>query len=150
VDLAATLEGKGGKKLRWQRFSAPESNTARIPVLVNLRQLLGDAQDAVAYAWTAFEAPKNCTVELRGAADDNLTVWVNGTKAFAFEEYHNGVRLDRHRFAVNLRPGLNTVLVKIVQAPVEPDSDLPNWEFLLRVTDATGKGLTFPLAPSMR
>jgi hypothetical protein len=150
VDLAATLEGKGGKKLRWRRFGAPESSTGRIPVLVNLRGPLGDAEDAVAYAWTAFEVPQSCAVELRGAADDNLTVWVNGTKVFAFEEYHNGVRLDRHRFAARLRAGLNTVLVKVVQAPIEPDSTLPNWEFLLRITDATGKGLTFPPAPSMR
>jgi hypothetical protein len=150
VDLTATLTGKAGRKLHWQRFTAPESNSGRFPVLVNLRQPLGDAEDAVAYAWTAFEVPKSSTAELRGAADDNLTVWVNGKRVFAFEEYHNGVRLDRHRFGVTLSAGCNSVLVKIVQAPVEPDSDQPNWEFLLRITNPTGKGLTFPLAPSMR
>jgi hypothetical protein len=150
VDLAATFEGQGGKKLAWRRLSASESNTGRYPVLVNLRQSLGDAQDAVAYAWTAFEVAKEQAVEFRGAADDNLTVWVNGAKVFAFEEYHNGVRVDRHRFAARLKAGVNTVLVKVCQAPVEPDSTLPNWEFFLRVTDATGKGLTFPLAKAMR
>lgn len=150
VDLAAVLEGKGAKQLRWQRLSAPESNTGRYPVLINLRKPLGDAEDAVAYAWTAFESATERTVEFRGAADDNLTVWVNGTKVFSFEEYHNGVRHDRHRFTVKLRAGINTVLVKVCQAPIEPDASLPNWEFFLRITDATGKGLTFPLAKPMR
>ncbi|MFO0844336.1 MAG: hypothetical protein U0797_18385 [Gemmataceae bacterium] len=150
VDLAATPEGKGGRKLRWQRLNAAESNTGRYPVLINLRKPLGDAEDAVAYAWTSFEVPKDRTVEFRGAADDNMTVWVNGERVFAFEEYHNGVRVDRHRFPVKLKAGVNTVLLKVCQAPIEPDSDLPNWEFFLRITDATGKGLTFPLAKSMR
>lgn len=150
VDLAATFDGKGGKKLRWQKLSAAEANTGRYPVLVNLRKPLGDTEDAVAYAWTAFEVPSERAVEFRGAADDNLTVWVNGAKVFAFEEYHNGVRLDRHRFGAKLKAGVNTVLVKVCQAPVEPDSTLPNWEFFLRITDATGKGLTFPLAKAMR
>ena len=42
-------------------------------------------------------------VEFRGAADDNLTVWVNGQRVFGFEEYRNGVRFDRHRFKVRLQ-----------------------------------------------
>lgn len=150
VDLASEVSGKGGKKVRWQRFTAPESNAGRFPVLVNLRGPLGDNEDAVAFAYTAFEVPAAQTVTFLGSADDNMAVWVNGSKAFAFEEYHNGVRLDRHRFTAKLKAGLNTVLVKVCQAPVEPDQALPNWEFLLRVTDAAGKGLTFPPAPSMR
>ena len=78
-------------------------------------------------------------VEMRGAADDNFTVWVNGVKVFAFEEWRNGVRLDRHRFAVKLNAGKNTVLVKICQSQA-PNPE-PNWEFFLRVVDATGKGI---------
>ena len=34
--------------------------------------------------------------------------------------------------------GKNSVLVKICQSPAEPE---PNWEFFLRVVDATGKGI---------
>ena len=51
---------------------------------------------------------------------------------------------------MKLRAGVNTILVKVCQAPVDPDNTIPSWEFLLRITDATGKGLTFPLAPAMR
>jgi len=109
---------------------------------VNLRDraALGDADDAVAYAYTEFTLPAARAAEFRGAADDNFTVWVNGAKVFGFEEYQNGVRLDRHRFRVPLRAGRNTVLVKVCQAPANAE---PNWEFFLRVVDETGKGIPF-------
>jgi hypothetical protein len=51
--------------------------------------------------------------------------------------------MDRHRFKVRLRAGDNAVLVKVCQAPADPAGPDPNWEFLLRVCDATGKGIPF-------
>jgi hypothetical protein len=144
VDLKAEYPGKG-KKVRWVyhrvREQPPRTASGHV-ALVNLRarEALGDADDAVAYAYTEITVPAARMAEFRGAADDNLTVWVNGARAFGFEEYRNGVRLDRHRFRVPLRAGKNTVLVKVCQAPANPE---PNWEFFLRVVDGTGKGLGF-------
>jgi hypothetical protein len=44
---------------------------------------------------------------------------------------------------VRLKAGTNTVLLKVCQAPLDPPTHTePNWEFLLRVCDTTGKGLT--------
>jgi hypothetical protein len=143
VDLGAELLGKNDKKLRWKRFTARETPAGTHVALVNLREPLGDAEDAVAYAYTAFTVPEAREVEFRGAADDNLTVWVNSERVFGFEEYRNGVRLDRHRFRVRLKAGVNTVLLKVCQAPLDPTSPEPNWEFLLRIADATGKGVVF-------
>ena len=51
------------------------------------------------------------------------------------------MRTDRHRFKVELRTGVNTVLVKICQAPMDASNTEPNWEFMLRIVDATGKGI---------
>jgi hypothetical protein len=143
VDLTEELQGQGGK-LRWKPYRVREASpTARggHQALVNLRDkgALGDADDAVAFAYTEFAVPQPIEAEFRGAADDNLTVWVNGKKVFAFEEWRNGVRLDRHRFKVALRAGKNTVLVKVCQTPA-PNPE-PNWEFFLRVVDGTGKGI---------
>lgn len=143
VDLAAELPGQG-KKVRWKRYRVvepPPTSGGRHQALVNLRakDALGDADDAVAFAYTEFAVERPGHVEFRGAADDNFTVWVNGQKAFAFEEYRNGVRHDRHRFKAPLRAGKNTVLVKVIQTPA-PNPE-PNWEFLLRVVDETGKGI---------
>jgi hypothetical protein len=143
VTLTEELDGQNGK-VRWKRYrvkeAAPNSG-AKHQALANLRDkdAVGDADDAVAFAYSAFTVPAAQTVEFRGAADDNLTVWVNGVKVFGFEEWRNGVRLDRHRFPVQLKAGTNRVLVKICQTPA-PNPE-PNWEFFLRVVDATGKGI---------
>jgi hypothetical protein len=143
IDLKEEPEGKKGEKLRWKRLTVPEAKTGRFPILVDLRPTLGEAHDAVGYAYTELRVPAAQTVEMRGSADDNLSVWVNGKRVFAFEEYRNGVRLDRHRFRVELKAGVNRVLVKVCQAPFDPNSPEPNWEFLLRITDLNGRGLTF-------
>jgi len=143
VDLAEELDGQKGK-VRWKRFTVKEpapTTSDRHQALVNLRdkEALGPADDAVAFAYAEFAVKTAQEVEFRGAADDNFTVWVNGAKVFAFEEWRNGVRLDRHRFKVTLKAGKNRVLVKICQTPA-PNPE-PNWEFFLRVVDATGKGI---------
>jgi hypothetical protein len=145
VDLDAEYPGKGDRKVRWQRYRVEEPAPAAAAefrsALVNFDKALGTTYDAVAYAYTTIRVPRATGAEFRGAADDNFTVWVNGRRAFGFEEYRNGVRLDRHRFQVALRAGVNTVLVKVCQAPVDPSSREPNWEFVLRAVDATGKGI---------
>ncbi|HJT77355.1 MAG TPA: hypothetical protein VJ739_09165, partial [Gemmataceae bacterium] len=149
IDLGAEYAGKGGRQVRWQRYRVEEPPPAAADArsaLVNLDHALGTTFDAVAYAYTAVRVPEAREVEFRGAADDNFTVWVNGRKVFGFEEYRNGVRLDRHRFRVPLRAGVNTVLVKVCQAPIDPASREPNWEFFLRAVDETGKGTAFPTA----
>src|SRR5262249_50142449 len=144
IDLKATYAGKGGP-VGWKYYRvkepSPKSNAKHV-ALVDLRgrEALGDADDAVAFAYTEFAVEKAGEVEFRGAADDNFTVWVKGQRVFAFEEYRNGVRLDRHRFRVPLKAGTNTVLVKVVQAPANPE---PNWEFFLRVVDAEGNAVPF-------
>jgi hypothetical protein len=144
IDLKATYAGKDGK-IGWKfyqvREPAPKSNAKHV-ALVDLRSrdALGDADDAVAFAYTEIIVDKAGEVEFRGAADDNFTVWVNGVRAFGFEEYRNGVRFDRHRFRVKLKAGKNTVLVKAIQGAPNPE---PNWEFLLRIVDADGNAVPF-------
>ncbi len=149
VDLKEELAGQGGKKLRWVRYRVTEpshTSGARHQALVSLRDkdALGDADDAVAFAYTQFTVAKASEVEFRGAADDNFTVWVNGVRVFGFEEWRNGVRHDRHRFKATLKEGKNAVLVKICQTPA-PNPE-PNWEFFLRVVDTTGKGIAMKKA----
>ncbi len=142
-DLADEMQGQS-KKVRWKRYQVKEpspTSGARHQALVNLaeKSALGNADDAVGYAYTEFAVEKAITAEMRGAADDNLSVWVNGVKVFAAEEWRNGVRHDRHRFPVKLNEGKNSVLVKVCQSAA-PNPE-PNWEFILRVVDTTGKGI---------
>jgi hypothetical protein len=143
LDLAAEYDGKEGK-VRWKHYQVreppPNAGAAHV-ALVNLREPLGDAADAVGYSYTAIEIAAPLEAEFRGAADDNFTIWVNGRRVFGFEEYRNGVRLDRHRFKVTLQAGVNTILVKVCQAPMDASNTEPNWEFLLRIVDVSGKGI---------
>jgi hypothetical protein len=144
VDLKAELPGRDGT-LKWKRFTLKEPNPSsggRFG-LINLLEPLGTHHDAVAFAYATIRIDKPIEAEFRGAADDNFTVWVNGKRAFGFEEYRNGVRHDRHRFKAMLKEGDNTVLVKICQAPLDASSPEPNWEFLLRVVGPAGAGLRF-------
>lgn len=143
VDLGEELEGQKGK-VRWIRYQVKEpanNSSGRHQALVDLREkrALGDADDAVAFAYAEFAVDRAMDADMRGAADDNFAVYLNGVKVFVFEEWRNGVRHDRHRFPVKLHAGTNRVLVKISQSAA-PNPE-PNWEFFLRVVDATGKGI---------
>jgi hypothetical protein len=149
VDLSEELDGQNGK-VRWKRLQVKETaptSKDRHQALVNLtdKNALGNADDAVGFAYAEFAVEKAMKAEMRGAADDNFTVWVNGVKVFGFEEWRNGVRHDRHRFPVELKAGKNAVLVKICQSAA-PNPE-PNWEFMLRVVDATGEGIAIKPAP---
>jgi hypothetical protein len=144
VDLQAEVAGQDGP-LKWKRFTLKEPNPSsggRFG-LINLLEPLGTHHDAVAFAYATIRVDKAIEAEFRGAADDNFTVWVNGKRAFGFEEYRNGVRHDRHRFKAALREGDNSVLVKICQAPLDASNPEPNWEFLLRIVGPDGSGPRF-------
>src|SRR5262249_49285842 len=136
-------EGKGGAKVAWKPLQGkrPPPPASGHGAVVNLHEMYGDVFDAVAYARTTIRIDRGGDYELRGAADDNFTIWVNGKRAFAHEEYRNGVRFDRHRIKVQLQDGVNTILVKVCQAPLDPTNPEPNWEFLLRLVDAGGRGV---------
>lgn len=142
VDLAAEYPGKEGP-IRWKRFQVreePKAQSGRV-ALLSFGEPIGKIHDAVAYAYTAFKIPEDREVEFRGGGDDNFTVWVNGQREFGFEEYRNGIRLDRHRFKAKLKAGVNRVLVKVCQGPLDPTTNDASWELMLRLVDGTGKGI---------
>jgi len=109
---------------------------------VNLVAALGATAEAVAYAYAELESPAARAAEVRASADDNLTVWLNGQKILAREQWQNGSRLDRFVMPVSLVAGVNRVLVKICQAPQHRDPESINdWVFQLRFCDAEGVGV---------
>ena len=80
---------------------------------------------AVGYAYAEIESPSEQKVELRCSADDNLTVWLNGDKVLAREQWLNGTRLDRFVVPVTLAAGTNKLVVKICQHFDCTDENLP-------------------------
>jgi len=67
-------------------------------------------------------------------------VWFNGKLLFGRDEYHRGSRIDQYRLPVELKAGKNTILVKVCQNEEVKDWT-KEWEFQLRVCDATGTAI---------
>lgn len=143
IDLTATYAGKDGK-VAWKSFTS-EAPDGRIDLL----KAIGPHDAAVAYAYTVVTCPKDQEVELRASGDDNLAVWVNGTKVIDHPKYRSHLRIDWHRAKAKLKTGENTVLVKVCQCPA-PKEKAPGppakWEFHLRIVDPEGRGVSLPVA----
>ena len=136
VNLDATFAGKQGT-IRWKRYETSD----RMGQL-NLIQAIGAVKEAVGYAYTEFESDRAVDAQLRCGADDNLSVWLNGKRAFAREQWLNGTRLDRFTAPIKIRPGKNRLLVKICQGPQHINPAVPNnWSLQLRLCDATGAAI---------
>ena len=137
VDLTAEYEGQGGRTIRWRRRRAADSLGQ-----LNLIDAIAPVKEAVGYAYSELNSPREIEAELRCGADDNCTVWLNGQRVFGREQWLNGTRLDRFVTPVRLRQGKNTLLVKICQGPQHKDPEVPNnWSLQLRFCDATGVGV---------
>ena len=79
-------------------------------------------------------------------ADDNCTVWLNGEKVLAREQWLNGTRFDRFVAPIKLKVGRNTLLVKVCQGPQHKDPEVSNnWSMQLRLCDNQGQGIKFAL-----
>jgi hypothetical protein len=142
VDLAAVYSGQNGNELAWQRHATGDGMGQ-----VNLIQAIGPAGEAVGYAYAEIDVPAEQVGQVRCGADDNVTVWLNGEKVLAREQWLNGTRFDRFRAPVTLRAGRNRLLVKVCQGPQHKDPAVPNnWSLQLRLCDETGAGVTFQSA----
>lgn len=137
VDLAAQYPGKEGMTATWKPYHSKD----RLG-LIDLAAALAPVKEAVGYAYAELEAPSASPAQLRCGADDNLTVWLNGEKVFAREQWLNGIRMDRFVAGVAFQKGTNRVLVKICQGPQHRDPSVPNnWTLQLRFCDASGKAI---------
>ena len=97
-------------------------------------------KEVVAYAFTSYDSPQGGPAELRLGTKNAWKIWLNGQLVFEREEYHRGMDVDQYRLPVALRPGPNTILIKLCQ-----DSQrkpwTTEWQFQLRVCDSIGTAL---------
>jgi len=124
--------------------------------MVNLNPTFANAKDSVAYAYVEFELGPEFFSAGEGSEGARIAqarlgcitankVWVNGELVTANEVYHSGTRIDQYVGECRLVPGLNTVLIKILQnAQTEPWAQ--DWQFQYRFTDLTGAGLGMKLS----
>lgn len=134
VDLAAEHDGKG-RKVKWRAFTSEDEYG-----LVDMNSALEMKKEVTAYAFAEFEAEKAGPAELRLGSKNAWKVWVNGRFVFGRDEYHRGKRIDQYRLPVELKRGMNTILVKVCQDEQEKPWT-KEWDFQLRVSDATGAAI---------
>ena len=135
VDLAAKYMGKAQAELKW----IPHTSTEPYG-LVNLNKAIEKHKDSVAYAFTVVESAKEMPVEIRFGCINAIKVFLNGKELFANEEYHHGERFDQYLARETLKAGKNELLVKICQNN-QTEQWAQNWQFQLRLCDATGGAL---------
>jgi hypothetical protein len=142
---SSEYEGKLGK-VRWQDTITNDDYGK-----LDLNPVLGELKEVTAYATTEFNSPIEGQAELRLGCKNGWKIWLNGTFLFGRDEYHRGARIDQYRLPVTLKKGPNRILLKVCQNADVKDWT-KEWEFQLRVCDATGTAILAtdrqPTAPS--
>jgi hypothetical protein len=132
VDPGASYPGKKGLTLRWTSQTTRDADG-----IIVLNKVLGKYQGAVAYAFTAVDSPIEQYVQIQVGTPNAIKIFVNGKQVFAREEYHHGMQIDQHIGTATLRPGRNTVLLKLCQNEQTEDW-AKNWAFQCRICDVLG------------
>ena len=134
LNLAAIYDGKL-EKTRWVDVATPNDYG-----MVDFNKPFGDMKGVTGYAFTEFNAAAASPAELRLGCKNGWKVWFNGKLLFGRDEYHRGASIDQYRMPVALKAGKNTILVKVCQNEDVKDWT-KEWEFQLRVCDATGTAI---------
>ena len=92
------------------------------------------------YLTTEFHSPTARSVEFRLGTPNAWKIWVNGKQLFGRDEYHRGMAIDQYRVRGELKPGANTILLKICQNE-QTEEWAQRWQYQLRVCDSTGTAI---------
>lgn len=136
IDLDAEYAGKGDRPIRWRMVTRPMDGSlgASDEFFVHLHKAFGARVDnAVAYAVTFLESTEAVDAQLALGSDDGVVVWLNGVELHRNDIGRPyGPRQDV--VPVSLRPGVNTLLLKISQGGGD-------WGFGAHIESRDGKPL---------
>ncbi len=125
IDTTAKYDGID-RQVSWQRST---DNT-----LDGYIDLGENVNWCVAYAFATVTSPDEREAQIRFDSDDQGKVFLNGKEVFTNTNAYSA-RIDRYTIPVTLKPGENSILVKVCNEEVK-------WEFFLRITDPAGKPFT--------
>ena len=123
IDTTTKYEGIDGQ-VRWK----PKSDDRTLDGYVGLGR---DVDWRVAYAFATVVSPDERKIQLRFDSDDQGKVWLNGEGVHAHTKTYRA-EIDRYIIPVTLKPGENSILVKVCE-------EEGGWGFYLRITDPDGK-----------
>ena len=130
----AVYEGKG-KEAKWVEFTSKDEYGK-----IDFNKPFGMEKSVTGYAATDFISAEDRPAEIRIGCKNGWKVWLNGELLFARDEYHRGAKLDQYKLPCQLKKGKNTLLVKCCQNE-QTEQWTVEWEFQLRVCDATGTAI---------
>jgi hypothetical protein len=152
LDLAARYEGKPGT-IHWSEYVSKDPygvvdvNAALAGSLPSRPAKPSPFTEAVAYAAAEFTSPQARDVEVRLGSFTAFKLWVNGQLVLERGDAYTGMRLDHYVARAQLRPGKNTLLLKL--AIDLPPPQLPKiWRFQLRVCDGSGAAILSTTRPA--
>ncbi|MCB1229380.1 MAG: hypothetical protein KDN19_03900 [Verrucomicrobiae bacterium] len=135
IKLDGNYPGKDGKEIGWQPLVSTDEYGK-----IDLNQPFGPLKEVTGYAFTEFNSAQAQPAELRLSCKNAWKIWLNGELLSGRDEYHRGQRIDQYQLPVQLKAGKNTILVKLCQNEQTQDWTV-EWEFKLRVCDATGTAI---------
>lgn len=134
LDFSATYPGRG-KDAKWVDFKSADEYGK-----IDFNKPFGMEKEVVGYAATEFISKEARPAEIRIGCKNGWKVWLNGKLLFARDEYHRGAKLDQYKLPCELKAGKNVILVKCCQNE-QKETWTVEWEFQLRVCDATGTAI---------
>lgn len=143
IDLTASYDGKAGK-VKWLDYETDQEYG-----MVDLNVGIGQHLEAVGYAYTEFTSKEARDVEIRIGCYTPLKLWVNGELILVRGDAYTGMRLDHYVAKAHLKPGKNTILMKVSQDNPPPQV-AKLWRFQLRVCDAGGAAVLSTTRPVVK
>jgi alpha-galactosidase len=95
---------------KWKKATAAVKNG-----FVDLNRELGPTEWCAAFAYTEIESIHPRQTVLRCGSDDGIRVWVNGAVVHS-NDTTRGYRPDSDQLAIQLKAGVNRILVKVTNA----------------------------------
>jgi len=114
-----------------QEIKRIEAQTEGLPAVLNLRGIFRRAEEVAAYAYAEVKSDTERPVVFLLGSDDGCEFWVNGQKLHAVSG-GRGLIVDGDRIEATLRPGVNRVLIKVLQGGAD-------WKYCVRIADRDGK-----------
>lgn len=135
-DASLDLEYEGLKgKVTWQKYSTDNEYG-----MVDFNEPYGALKEVTGYAHTKFISASDRPAELRLGCKNAWKIWLNGSLIFGRDEYHRGMRIDQYKLPVQLKKGVNDIMIKACQNEQKEEWTV-QWQFQLRVCDSTGTAL---------
>lgn len=123
-----------GHELKWRVVESDD-----VVGVYNLSAVIENVENAVAFAFVRIQVEAGGPAQVRAGSDDGIRVWVNGDVVLE-KDVDRGYDIDQDIADIELKPGMNELLVQITQRA-------GGWAFCLRLTHPDGRPLHYQLAP---